>query len=40
VAVKLAALETLYLSGLMTSHDGVEGLNAFMDKRAPQWKDR
>jgi len=34
----LAVLEELYLSGLMRTHDAVEGLTAFLEKRAPQWR--
>ncbi|MCL2716211.1 MAG: cyclohexa-1,5-dienecarbonyl-CoA hydratase [Alphaproteobacteria bacterium] len=38
VADKLAAVEALYLNDLMATADAVEGLNAFLEKRAPQWK--
>jgi cyclohexa-1,5-dienecarbonyl-CoA hydratase len=34
---KLAAVETLYLQELMSSHDAVEGLNAFIEKRPAHW---
>jgi len=37
---KLAAVEELYLDQLMKTHDAVEGLNAFLEKRAAQWQDR
>jgi cyclohexa-1,5-dienecarbonyl-CoA hydratase len=40
VRAKLAAVEELYLRGLMSTHDAVEGLNAFMEKRPPRWEDR
>lgn len=29
-----------YLSGLLQSKDAVEGVTAFMEKRAPRWEDR
>jgi cyclohexa-1,5-dienecarbonyl-CoA hydratase len=37
---KLAAVEQLYLNDLMKTHDAVEGLEAFIDKRAAQWTHR
>jgi cyclohexa-1,5-dienecarbonyl-CoA hydratase len=36
---KLTALEDLYLGGLMATHDALEGLNAFMEKRPARWED-
>ncbi len=35
----LAALERLYLDGLMASRDANEGLQAFLDKRPPAWRN-
>ncbi len=42
-AERLAALErvdTLYLTQLMQTADAHEGLNAFLEKRKPQWKNQ
>jgi len=36
----LTAVEELYLGQLMATEDANEGLAAFMEKRAPVWKDR
>lgn len=36
----LPAVENNYLNDLMKSEDALEGLNAFMEKRAPVWKNR
>ncbi len=40
VKAKLASVEQLYLHELMASHDAVEGLHAFIEKRAASWGDR
>ncbi len=37
---KLAAAEELYLSGLMSTRDAVEGLEAFIEKRPAKWEHR
>ncbi len=37
---RLAEVEELYLGPLMGTEDAHEGLAAFMEKRAPVWKDR
>ena len=37
---RLEAMEALYVDGLMTTRDAVEGLEAFLEKRAPAWEDR
>ena len=34
------AAERLYLDELMSTEDAVEGIQAFLDKRSPQWKNR
>lgn len=36
----IAALEDLYLRELMRTDDALEGLHAFMEKRAPAWRNR
>ena len=35
----LKAIEDIYLKELMESHDAQEGLQAFLDKRKPVWKN-
>ena len=37
---KIRAVERLYLDELMATHDAVEGLEAFIAKRTPQWQHR
>ena len=36
---RLAAVERLYLEELMKTDDATEGLNAFMEKRKPVWRN-
>ncbi|HEX2060123.1 MAG TPA: enoyl-CoA hydratase/isomerase family protein, partial [Thermoanaerobaculia bacterium] len=36
---RLAAVERLYLDELMKTADATEGMNAFLEKRAPAWKN-
>ena len=36
----LDAIEKYYLNDLMQTQDAVEGLNAFMEKRSPVWKNK
>ena len=36
----LDAIESIYLNDLATSEDGLEGLMAFLEKRAPVWKEK
>ncbi len=40
VKAKLEAVERIYLDDLMTTHDAVEGLEAFIAKRPAQWMHR
>jgi cyclohexa-1,5-dienecarbonyl-CoA hydratase len=40
VREKIGQVERLYLEELMRSHDAVEGLNAFLQKRTAQWQHR
>ncbi|MCX7891550.1 MAG: cyclohexa-1,5-dienecarbonyl-CoA hydratase [Burkholderiales bacterium] len=35
---RIAAVEKLYLEGLMATHDAVEGLDAFLAKRPAAWR--
>ena len=35
----LKAIEKIYLDQLMKTHDAMEGLKAFLEKRKPTWKD-
>jgi cyclohexa-1,5-dienecarbonyl-CoA hydratase len=40
IAAKIRAVESMYLDELMKTHDAVEGLEAFLGKRAAQWQHR
>ena len=40
IKAKLDSVEKLYLEGLMATHDAVEGLQAFVEKRATKWEHR
>lgn len=40
VEERLALAEALYLDDLMATHDAVEGLESFLEKRPPEWKDQ
>ena len=40
VQARLEAMERLYLDGLMSTRDAVEGLTAFLEKRPARWEDR
>jgi len=35
----IPVLEKLYLDELMASHDANEGINAFIEKRKPEWNN-
>lgn len=35
----LPRMEALYLKELMETHDACEGINAFLEKRKPEWKN-
>jgi len=37
--MELAEIERIYREDLMTTSDAVEGLQAFLEKRAPQWRN-
>ena len=40
VRATLPPLERLYLDDLMRTHDAAEGIDAFLNKRTPDWKNR
>lgn len=40
LAADLPAMERLYLDGLMSTADALEGLGAFVDRRPAVWRDR
>lgn len=40
VIAKLAEVERLYLEELMSTHDAVEGLTAFLAKRKAEWENK
>ncbi len=40
IRTKIEFVEKMYLEELMTTHDAVEGLTAFVAKRAAVWQDR
>ncbi|HEU4928458.1 MAG TPA: enoyl-CoA hydratase/isomerase family protein [Candidatus Krumholzibacteria bacterium] len=40
IGAALKQIEALYLNSLMKSKDADEGLRAFLEKRAPRWKDQ
>jgi 1,4-dihydroxy-2-naphthoyl-CoA synthase len=35
----LRVIEDIYLNELMNTEDAQEGLNAFLEKRKPEWKN-
>jgi cyclohexa-1,5-dienecarbonyl-CoA hydratase len=37
---RIAEVEAIYLDDLMSTHDAIEGLNAFIEKRPAQWENR
>ncbi|MBT3245988.1 MAG: cyclohexa-1,5-dienecarbonyl-CoA hydratase [Actinobacteria bacterium] len=39
VGERLDEAERLYVEELLPTHDGVEGIRAFMEKRPPQWRN-
>lgn len=39
IKAKLAQVEKLYIDELMATHDALEGLTAFVEKRAAQWQN-
>jgi cyclohexa-1,5-dienecarbonyl-CoA hydratase len=36
---RLDGAERVYLDELLVTHDGVEGIRAFIEKRSPEWKN-
>lgn len=39
IGERLARIEKLYIERLLPSHDGNEGLAAFLEKRKPEWRN-
>lgn len=39
VDARLTEAERVYIEELLPTHDGVEGIQAFIDKRSPAWKN-
>jgi enoyl-CoA hydratase/carnithine racemase len=39
-AQAIAAAEKLYMGDMMKTEDAAEGLKAFLEKRAPVWRNR
>ena len=39
LVAELPAIERLYLDGLMSTADAIEGLTAFIERRPPAWRD-
>lgn len=37
---KIARVEQMYIENLMAGHDPTEGLQAFLEKRRPEWKNQ
>jgi cyclohexa-1,5-dienecarbonyl-CoA hydratase len=37
---RIGAIERLYVDGIMATHDALEGLNAFLEKRVANWEHR
>jgi cyclohexa-1,5-dienecarbonyl-CoA hydratase len=35
---RLAEAERIYLEELLPTHDGVEGIKAYLEKRSPEWQ--
>ncbi len=40
LATGLGRIEEIYLKELMATHDALEGLQAFLEKRQPAWKEK
>ena len=40
ILMDLPKMEALYLKELMESHDANEGINSFLEKRKPEWKNK
>lgn len=39
LTIELAEIERIYLDELMSTHDAAEGIQSFLDKRRPVWKN-